>query len=286
MTLDAAEARARHPGAPARESRRRRSQEVFGSLPAATPPSSASAPPSCTARSRRRPTTPPSRRSRSTLRRRARPRPTTRAPWPSAPFRPSRAGSAKADGSARAVERSAARRDECFAAIDALVQRAGRRRQDAHPRRLPSRPGADRAERRDDRRFRGRAVAAGRGAAGQELAAARRRRHAALLRLRGRDGGPRRRDALRRKAAVAAAATATIGGAWLAERAFLMAYEEAARGSPVWIDDAATRRAPAAPAPPSARPSTRSTTRPTTGPTGSKLRCRGVLSILDEGSRP
>ena len=83
-------------------------------------------------------------------------------------------------------------------------RRARRRRQDAHPRRLPSRPGADRRRRRDDRRLRGRAVAPGRRAARQGLAAARRRRHAALLRLceptpsraRWRSASARRRRAL------------------------------------------------------------------------------------------
>ena len=77
----------------------------------------------------------------------------------------------------------------------AIRQRLARSRRDAalgrplaHPRRLPPRPGADRAERRRDHRLRGRAGPQPRRAAGEVLAAARRRRHAALVRLRGVDG--------------------------------------------------------------------------------------------------
>ena len=140
-------------------------------------------------------------------------------------------------------------------------------------------------KRRDDRRLRGRAVAAGRGAAGQELAAARRRRHAALLRLRGRDGGTR--DVASRFADKAALARRRHRRIWrgLAEDAFLKAYEEAARGSPAWVEDADTRA--------------RLLRLHLLGkalyeidyeannrPDWIETPMRGVLSILDEGSRP
>ena len=155
--------------------------------------------------------------------------------------------------------------------IDALRVARRRRREDAHPRRLPSGPGAGRAGRRHDHRLRGRAVAPARGAAGQDLAAARRRRHAALVRLRRigrarplcsphrRRAAPRRRGRAPPGATGPAATSSQLRGCGDGHAELSRTTRRRAAGCS--ISSCCRRR------------STRSPTRRPTGPTGSPSRC-------------
>ena len=178
--------------------------------------------------------------------------------------------------------RAARAREQIAGAHRCAAMRRGRHAQDAPPRRLPPRAGADRQERLPHHRFRGRARAHARRAPAQAFAAARRRRHAALVQLRApararaqRSRSTRRRGAARRRS--------PRTGKRKTRAAFLAAYDETARRRPVRVERRRARRCSRSSR--SRKRSTSCATSSTTAPTGCAGRWRASAAAAATTAR-